>query len=126
MIKDTVVISARVSKDIADMIKKASENEGISTSKYISNIVTSTGKPNFSTGGLLVSDVNNYELPEELQEVLSAVGGAGVGMLVYNILKTYLPKDKMDKEMIDNVSLLGAVASGLVGFLALDSLLKKE
>jgi hypothetical protein len=28
--------------------------------------------------------------------------------------------------MIDNVSLLGAVASGLVGFLALDSLLKKD
>ena len=119
----TVVISARVPVDIAKMIKTGAKTQGITPSKYISNHITSTPKK-FNNGGNI--SVVNHELPDEIKQVLSAVGGLGVGVLVYNVLNTYLPKDTMDKDTRENVALLGAVAGGLVGLLALDSILRKK
>ena len=119
----SVVISARVPVDVAQMIKKGAKNQGISPSKYISNFVTSTPQK-FEKGGNVA--IVNYELPDEAKQVLSAVGGLGIGILVYNILQNHLPTDTMDQEQRDNVALLGSIAGGLVGLLAIDSLLSKK
>lgn len=119
----SVVISARVPVDVAQMIKNGAKTQGISPSKYISNFVTYTPQK-LNKGGNIA--IVNHELPEEIKQVLSAVGGLGIGILVYNVLKNYLPTDTMDKETRENVALLGSVAGGLVGLLALDSLLNKK
>ena len=58
--------------------------------------------------------------------MLSAVGGVGVGVLVYKILQVYLPKDKFTEEDRKTISLLGAVGAGMVGFLAMNKALSKR
>lgn len=122
----TTVISARVSTDIADIIKRACETHNLSTSKYLTKIIESPYTPsqNQNSGVLIVNKEN--EMPSEIKTLLGAVGGIGVGTIVYNILKMYLPEDKFSEEQRENISLLCAVASGIGGLIAIDRLLNKK
>lgn len=122
----SVVISARVPMDVANMIKQACKAEKLSTSKYLQKIVESPyTTPKMANGAILVSN-QRFEIPKEVKPILSAVGGLGVGTVVYNLLQTYLPEDKFTKDQRDNISILCAIAAGIGGLIAIDKLLEKE
>jgi hypothetical protein len=122
----SVVISARVPVDIANMIKHACKTQNLTTSKYLQQIVEQPSTtPKLSRGGIVVPN-NNVDIPKELKPILSAVGGIGVGTIVYKLLKTYLPDDKFTEEQKENISILCAIASGIGGLIAIDKLLERE
>lgn len=122
----TVVISARVPVDIANMIKKSCKANNITTSKYLQNMAenpyTSIKKAN---GGNVVI-ANNVEMPDVIKGLLSTAGGLGAGTIVYQLLQTYLPKDYFTQDQIDGISIGGAIAGGFVGFIAVDKLIEKD
>ena len=122
----SVVISARVPVDVANMIKNVCKTEKISTSKYLQKIVESPSTSlNFQSGGIVPLN-KSFEIPKEVKPILSAVGGLGIGTIVYNLLQTYLPKDKFTTEQRDNISILCAIASGIGGLIAIEKLIEKE
>jgi hypothetical protein len=121
----SVVISARVPVDIANMIKQSCKTQNLTTSKYLQQIVKQPSTtPKLSKGGIVVPS-NNVDIPKELKPILTAVGGIGVGTIVYKLLKTYLPDDKFTEEQKENISLLCAIASGIGGLIAIDKLLER-
>jgi hypothetical protein len=121
----TKIISARVPVDIAEMIKKSCETNNVSVSKYLTEIVTNPGNVDkFQLGGIV--DINKNTVPKEIEGILSAFGGLGVGMVVYKVLKAYMPRDKFDEDTIENFALLGSIACGLGSFIGIDKLLKDE
>jgi hypothetical protein len=121
----TVVISARVPVDVANMIKQACKHENITTSKYLQKIVESPSTtPKMINGGILTSS-DSFEIPKEIKTILSAFGGVGVGTLVYNLLQRHLPNDRFTEEQRDNISVLCAIASGVGSIIAIDKLLEK-
>lgn len=128
MIPKTTTISARIPSDVADMLKKSCEQKGINVSKYLTNMITSptvNGNSHISSNKLVLNDFESFELPSELKSVLSALGGTGVALIVYKLIKTYMPQDKFEKDTIENIALLSAIASGLGSVIAIDKLLKK-
>jgi len=122
----TVVISARVPVDVANMIKQTCKIEKISTSKYLQKIVESPSTSISSANGRIVIPNQNFEMPKEIKHLLSAIGGVGVGTLVYKILQAHLPEDKFTDEQRDNISILCSIAAGLGGVFVLDKLLERE
>lgn len=122
MIK-TEVISARVSTEVAKMIRTAAKNNGMATNKYVAEKLSNQV---MSTGGTIHIPEIKYELPEDVKGILSVVGGAGVGFIVYNLLKNHLPTESMDQETRDAVALFGAIGAGLVGLMSIESLLQKK
>jgi hypothetical protein len=120
---ETKVISARVPVDVANMVENACKQSGMSKSAYIIELVTKPSTKVMKQGGNVVESIH---VPDELNEMLSAVGGVGVGVLVYKILQVYLPKDKFTEEDRKTISLLGAVGAGMVGFLAMNKALSKR
>ena len=122
MIK-TEVISARVPIDVAKMIRTAAKNKGVATNKYVAEKLSNQV---MSTGGTIHVPEIKYELPEEVKGILSLVGGAGVGFIVYNLLKNNLPTDSLDQETRDAIALFGAIGAGLVGLVSFESLLQKK
>lgn len=118
----TKVISARVPVDIAEMIENVCKQRNVSKSTYIAEMVTTPAiKPIDSP-----SVVNPVNPPNELMEVLSAVGGVGVGVLTWNILQTHLPNDRFTDEQKDTISLLGSIGAGMFGFFAMDKAFKNK
>lgn len=121
----TVVISARVPVDIANMIKRTCETQNLTTSKYLQKIALQPSTPQIKASKGLVVQQNTFSLPKEIKPILSVAGGVGVGTLVYNVLMNNLPSDKFTEEQKENIALLGALASGVVGLIAVDKLLEK-
>lgn len=124
MIEKTTTISARVPVDIANMLKHSCKQKGTNISQYLTQIVT-TPPNNISLGSGGIVNVDNIELPSELKTVLSALGGAGIGLLVYKLIKAYAPKDKLEDSAIENIALLCATVSGLGSVIAIDKLIRK-
>lgn len=120
----TTTISARVPVDVANMLKYSCKKNGMNMSKYLTQIATSPQNNNSLAPGGLVN-VDNIELPSEIKTVLSALGGAGVGLLVYKLIKVYMPRDKFEDDTIENIALLSGIASGLGSVIAIDKLIKK-
>lgn len=124
MIEKTTTISARVPVDVANMIKHSCKENGTTMSKYLTQIVTSPQNNNFlASGGLVNAD--DIKLPSEIKSVLTALGGAGIGLLVYKLIKAYMPRDKFEEDTIENIALLSAIASGLGSVVAIDKLIRK-
>jgi hypothetical protein len=125
MIQKTTTISARVPVDVANMIKNSCKQNGMSMSKYLTQIATTPqNNSSFQSGGLV--NVDKIELPSEIKPFLSALGGTGVGLLVYKLIKAYMPRDKFEDETIENIALLSAIASGLGSVIAIEKLLEKK
>lgn len=124
MIEKTTTISARVPVDVANMLKHSCKQNGTTMSKYLTQIATTPQNTNSLASGGLVN-VDNVELPSEIKAVLSALGGAGVGLLVYKLIKAYMPRDKFEEDTIENIALLSGIASGLGSVIAIDKLIKK-
>ena len=120
----TTTISARVPVDVANMLKHSCKQNGMNMSKYLTAIATTPQNNNSLASGGLVN-VDNVELPSEIKTVLSALGGAGIGLLVYKLIKAYMPRDKFEDDTIENIALLSGIASGLGSVIALDKLIKK-
>jgi hypothetical protein len=120
----TTTISARMPVDVANMLKNSCKQNGMTMSKYLTAIAT-TPQNNASLGSVGLVDVDNIELPSEIKAVLSALGGAGIGLLVYKLIKTYMPRDKFEDDTIENIALLSGIASGLGSVIAIDKLIKK-
>jgi hypothetical protein len=118
----TTTISARVPVDIANMLKESCNKNGVNMSKYLTHIVTTPNTNVLSSGGLLV---DKTELPSEVKTVLSALGGAGVGLLIYKLIKTYMPKDEFEENTIESIAVLCAFASGIGSVVAFDKLIRK-
>ncbi len=121
----TTTISARVPVDVANMLKHSCKQNGMNMSKYLTQIATRPQNNNsLAVGGLI--NVDNIELPSEIKAVLSALGGAGVGLLVYKLIKVYMPRDKFEDDTIENIALLSGIASGLGSVIAIDKLISKK
>jgi hypothetical protein len=125
MIEKTTTISARVPVDVANMLKHSCKQNGMNMSKYLTQIVTTPQNNNSLASGGLVN-VDDIKLPSEIKAVLSALGGAGIGLLVYKLIKAYMPRDKFEEDTIENIALLSAIASGLGSVIAIDKLIRKE
>lgn len=121
----SVVISARVPVDIANMIKETCKQQNLSTSKYLQKIVESPSTSLILANGGAVNNIESFELPKEIKQILSAVGGIGVGTMVYKILMSSLPNEKFTIDQRENISLLCAIASGIGGIIAIEKLLGK-
>lgn len=117
----TVVISARVPVDIANMIKRTCETQNLTTSKYLQKIALQPSTP------IKIENrhTDTFNLPKEVKPILSVAGGLGIGTIVYNILMNNLSDDKFTSEQKQNISILCAIASGIGGLIAVDKLLEK-
>jgi len=117
----TKIISARVPVDIAKMFEKSCKQQGLTKSKAMMQIISSPNLPmkKMAKGGEL-------EVPDELMSTLAPVGGAGAGILTYQLVKSYFPKDKFTDEQIDGYAWILAIAAGFGGMFLLDSIGKKK
>ena len=116
----TKTLSVRVPLDVADMIENTCKSRGITRNALLSECIASQGKlsiTKFSNGG-------QTTMPDELTEILSGIGGIGIGATVYHILDNELPTD-WDVNTRNLVSVIGAVAGGLVAFYGIQKLLDK-
>ena len=118
----STTISARIPIDVAEMINKAAKKQGITKSAYISNLVTNPPMVMEKGGPVL----KPYKMPEEYLGMLSTIGGLGVGAIVYQVLKTYLPKDKFEEHQIESIAIASAFAGGIVGGIGIQNLLSKK
>jgi len=115
------IISARVPSDIAEMFEKACKQQGLTKSKAMSQMIATPNLPvkQMAKGGAL-------EIPDELMSTLAPVGGAGVGILTYQLVKSYFPKDKFTEEQIDGYAWILSIAAGFGGMFLLDSIGKNR
>jgi hypothetical protein len=118
MMVKTTTISARVPVDIANALKYTCKKRGINMSKYLTEIVT-TPRSDANIG-------SEIEFPSDLKPVLAVLGGGGIGLLVYKLLKTYMPTENHTEETIENTAILCAMAAGLGSAIAIDKLISNE
>lgn len=104
------IISARVPIDVVEMFEKARKHKGLTKSKYMVELMSTPSLPSYKLGGK-PSKVET--MPDELFEVLSAVGGVAVGTLVYQLMMVYLPKDRFTPEEMKGYAMVGGIACGL-------------
>jgi hypothetical protein len=116
----TEVISARIPVDTAKIIREAVAKSGLTMSRYLTEVVTQPQSLEKTP------NLTSKDLPKEVNSMLSAVGGAGLGLLVYKVLKTYMPKDRFSEEQIDNIAIISALASGLGSYIALNKMINKK
>lgn len=124
----TTTVSARVPIDVAEMVENTCKQRGMSKSALIGELLTmAPSKQVHKVGGKVGGAVLDTKstMPEELKHIISAAGGLGVGMLVYNILDNHLPDEKFkSKEMKNNVVTLCAIAVGFGAVFGIAQLLK--
>jgi hypothetical protein len=104
----TKVISARVPLDVYAMLDNISTTTGVAKNKIISDMVRSS-----TTAPKVIAVQPIKPMPKVLKNTLIGVGGMGVGYIVYQLLQEHLPKYNFSQDEIDNISALGAIASGL-------------
>jgi hypothetical protein len=116
----TKIMSVRVPLDVAEMIENTCKSRGITRNALLSECIASQGKlsvTKFAKGG-------QTQMPNELTEILSGIGGVGIGATVYHILDNELPRE-WDKDTRSLVSVVGAVAGGLLAVYGIQKLLEK-
>jgi hypothetical protein len=118
----TKTLSVRVPIDVYDMIQNTCKQRGLNKNQLLTEVIAQTGTgvsvQAYANGGMT-------PLPEQLDAVLSGVGGVATGTLVYHILNNHLPKDRWDEETRSALVWGGAVSLGLLGAVGLNKLLKK-
>lgn len=110
------VISARVPLDIAEMFEIQAKSKGLTKSKMLQNIITNPPKPTVYKGGGEIS-----QLPDELDGLLTAVGGVGMGLLIFKAVNNALDHDVYS----ENERYMIAGASALAGGMLTGKLLKE-
>lgn len=122
---NTKTISARVPLDIYEMVENTCKHKGLNKSQLITEMITKApSKPSLSKGGSVVN-VSESTMPEEIRHVLSAAGGLGAGLLVYNVLDEHLPTDRFESEETKrDIVILCSIAVGLGAMFGLSKLLK--
>jgi hypothetical protein len=121
--KQSRVISARVPVDVADLFNKACKQKGLTKSSYMVELMSTPGLPMKMKGG---GEVASIDVPEELKEILTAVGGVGIGFLVFKIITAYMPKDKYTKNEINVYAAIGAVAAGFASAYGINKLMNEK
>jgi hypothetical protein len=116
----TKIMSVRVPLDVADMIENTCKSRGITRNALLSECLASQGRLSINK----MAKGGQTMMPDELNQVLSAVGGVAIGTTVYHILDNELPKE-WDKETKNLVSFLGAVAGGLAAVYGIHKLLQE-
>jgi hypothetical protein len=116
---NTKVLSTRVSPDVAKMFSRQAKKLGISQSQLLKQKVMGTDTPVvYEEGGLI-------EVPDDIRQVLSGVGGIAIGGLVYKAVHKNLEEsDAYTKDQIVMYSSVSAIACGLLGGVALHELIR--
>lgn len=121
---ETKIISARVPVDIAEMFEKSCKQQGLTKSKALSQMIA---QPDLSPTVMAKGgDVSSIKVPDELMSTLAPVGGVGVGIITYQLVKSYFPKDKFTEEQIDGYAWILSIAAGFGGMFLFDNLSKRE
>lgn len=120
---ESKVISARVPIDVAEMFEKSRKIKGLTKSKYMVELMSTPSLPTYKVGGQILS---TEEMPDELSEVLSAVGGIAIGTMIYKLLIVYLPKDRFTAEEIKGYAMIGGVACGLASAYGINKMINPE
>jgi hypothetical protein len=110
------VISARVPIDIAEMFETQAKAKGLTKSKMLQNIITNPPTLNVYKGGGEI-----VELPDELGPLLTAVGGVGIGLLIFKAVNNALDHNVYS----ENERMMIAGASALAGGMLTGKLLKE-
>ena len=112
------VISTRVPTDIERLFTKQANKLGITKSAHLKNMVMGNEDPEvYKQGGLI-------EVPDDVRQVLSGMGGVGIGYLVYKAVNQNLQDKEYTKDQIVMYSSISAIACGLLGGMALNELVK--
>lgn len=116
---ETKVISARVPLDIANMFENACKQKGITKSKYLGEILT-TPLPVTAT----MAAGGETDIPDEVNQFISLVGGAGIGLLVYKLMQAGLPDERFSKAEKDAYSAVLAIAAGFISGYGINKLIR--
>jgi hypothetical protein len=118
----TATISIRVPEDLKAMIQGICENKGITMTDYcVTSLTPLSQTPPVSAVALQKMDrggkVEPFEVPDNLTNALSILGGLGVGIIVYNSLKKSLAKNSPEwtEEKIEGISIIAGIGSSILG-----------
>lgn len=118
----TATISIRVPEDLKKMIQDICDTKGVTITDYcVTSLTPIKQVPPVSAVALQKLDrggkVAQFEVPENLTNVLSVIGGLGIGIIVYNALKSSLKDNKKEwtEEKIEAVSIIAGLGSSVIG-----------
>lgn len=118
----TATISIRVPEDLKKMIQEICDTKGVTITDYcVTSLTPIKQVPPVSAVALQKLDrggkVAQFEVPENLTNVLSVIGGLGIGIIVYNALKSSLKDNKKEwtEEKIEAVSIIAGLGSSVIG-----------
>lgn len=122
----TKTISARVPVDVYEMVENTCKHKGLNKSQLIQDLITQApSKQSMKVGGE-IANIDDSSMPEEVRHMLSAAGGLGAGLLVYNVLDEHLPVERFkSEEMKRDIVILCSIAVGLGAMFGLSKLLKQ-
>ena len=115
----TKTLSVRVPMETANLIENICKQRGIAKNELLKECIHGQGQApmqHFADGGAI--------MPSELSDLLCVIGSIGTGALVYNGLYKILPKEVNDEQR-EIISIVGALASGLLMGYGLDRMRKK-
>lgn len=119
MSKSTTTLSVRVPVQTAKFVEEICKQRGIAKNELLKECIHGQGQAplqHFADGGAV--------MPNELSDLLCVLGSIGTGALVYNVLHKVLPKEVGENER-ELISIVGALASGLLMGYGLDRMRKK-
>ena len=114
----TTTISCRVPVDVADALKKSAKAKGLTTSKAMTELITRPAVPStqFADGGQI-------EVPSEIHKTLATFGGGtAIGLLTYQLMSRYMPRDKYTEDEIKQWSALLGITAGVLGAIGIHNL----
>lgn len=127
MSKNSYTITARVGKDVYDLVQRHCKAQGGNKSDVLRNAVmqynSTAVTKKYTDGGVM--DLNEVDVSSEDEKMLMSIGvGVGVGMIGYKATK-WLRERYSDNEN-DWIDVMGGVALGLVsGLLMYNKITKK-
>ena len=121
----TKTISARVPVDVYEMVENTCKHKGLNKSQLIQDLITQApSKQSMKVGGE-IANIDDSSMPEEVRHMLSAAGGLGAGLLVYNVLDEHLPTERFNSEEAKrDIIILCSIAVGMGAMFGLSKLLK--
>lgn len=118
----TTTISCRVPVDVANTLKKSAKARGLTTSKAMTELITQPAVPStqFAKGGQI-------EVPSDIHKTLATFGGGtAIGLLVYQLLSRYMPRDKYTEEEVKQWSAILGISAGVLGAIGIHNLNPEE
>lgn len=117
----TATISIRVPEDLKKMIQDICDTKQITMTDYcVTSLTPLKQTPQVSAVALQKLDrggkVAQFEVPESLTNVLSVLGGLGIGIIVYNALKSSLKDNKKEwtDEKIEAIAVIAGLGSSVL------------